>query len=197
MIVVGLVGYARSGKDTVADHLVAEHGFVKMAFADTIKTMLRTLDPIIDGDAGPVRLSHALMDVDGDENELKANYPEYRRLMQALGTECIRAEDPDFWVDATRRRIRGTKAHGVVVTDIRFPNELAAVRHSSGYPATIWRIERPGVGAADGHVSETNVGMMEVDRTIINGGPIAHLQEKIDDILLGQYRQRYMLGRAA
>ena len=37
MNIVGITGQAGSGKDTVADHLVAEHGYVKVALADPIK----------------------------------------------------------------------------------------------------------------------------------------------------------------
>lgn len=35
--VIGVSGYANSGKDTVADYLVQEHGFVKISLADPLK----------------------------------------------------------------------------------------------------------------------------------------------------------------
>lgn len=37
MTVIGLSGKARSGKDTIADYLVTQHGYTKVAFADTLK----------------------------------------------------------------------------------------------------------------------------------------------------------------
>lgn len=36
-LLIGLAGYAGSGKDTAADHLVNAHGFTKIAFADPLR----------------------------------------------------------------------------------------------------------------------------------------------------------------
>jgi hypothetical protein len=39
-VIIGISGQAGSGKDTVADYLVKEHGFVSIALADPMKRML-------------------------------------------------------------------------------------------------------------------------------------------------------------
>ena len=49
MVVIGLSGYASSGKDTVAQFLIEEHGFEKIAFADPIRNMLLAMNPIVHG----------------------------------------------------------------------------------------------------------------------------------------------------
>ena len=36
-MILGLVGFASSGKDTVADYLVRNHNFNRIAFADPLK----------------------------------------------------------------------------------------------------------------------------------------------------------------
>ena len=45
---IGLTGYPCSGKNALADVLVAEHGFTSIAFADPIREALLGLDPIVD-----------------------------------------------------------------------------------------------------------------------------------------------------
>ncbi len=36
-VLIGLMGYARSGKDTIAKFLVSRLGFKRLSFADTLK----------------------------------------------------------------------------------------------------------------------------------------------------------------
>ena len=43
--VIGLTGYAGSGKDTLANILVEEYGFTRIAFADKTKEFLYDLNP--------------------------------------------------------------------------------------------------------------------------------------------------------
>ena len=42
-MLVGLSGLKGSGKDTCADYLVKNHGFIKVAFADPLKDALKVL----------------------------------------------------------------------------------------------------------------------------------------------------------
>ena len=97
MKLIGLTGFAGSGKSTVAQYLVEQHGFTRLSFAAPLKKMLRTLDPqIMAGNGAAVRRLSDLWDAyEGKEQEVKnsAYGHEYRRLLQVLGTDCIRAVD--------------------------------------------------------------------------------------------------------
>jgi hypothetical protein len=46
-MIIGLSGYAQSGKDTVAKILVDHYGFRRVAFADKIKEMVLETNPIV------------------------------------------------------------------------------------------------------------------------------------------------------
>ena len=179
--VIGLTGYAGSGKSTVAKYLEERHGFVRIAFAAPLKTMLWTLDPILGTDVTgkDVRLSNLSR---WSENDIKGSEfgPEYRRLMQVLGTECVRAEQDDFWTQAAARR---TDAPGTnyVFDDVRFPNEAQFILDRS--PFGLWNVKRPMVGAANAHVSEQHAGSMGEVFTVINAGGIEPLHAKIDAAL--------------
>jgi dephospho-CoA kinase len=80
-VIIGLSGYARSGKDTVAELLVLNYGFKRMAFADGIREALSALNPILhDG----MRLNEVVKEYGW---ELAKSKDEVRRLLQVLGTE--------------------------------------------------------------------------------------------------------------
>lgn len=195
MIVVGLTGKAGAGKGVVADHLVEAHGFTKLSFAGPLKKMLRTLDPIMDStvyslDQGcdccepsyGTEVVH-LSELSDSEAELKAHYPEYRRLLQVLGTDCIRAVDEGFWVRAAMQQL--TDPNGkYVFDDVRFPNEASAVYLRGKRPA-LWHVDRPGHdGGAGVHASEQHAGKMGENLTLTNDGTIEALHEAVDRAVL-------------
>lgn len=189
MEIIGLTGYARSGKDTAADLLVRDYGFIKRSFATPLKHMLFTLNPIV-GHRGwsiffnrrDIRVQD-LFTMYGDEEGIKASKyaKEYRRLLQVLGTDCIRKIDKNFWVKAAMKEIRLLPADSrVVFTDVRFPNEAAAVIDNGGFTA---QVHRPGITQANAHSSERHVGRMHEDFILDNSGSIIHLGSELDDML--------------
>jgi hypothetical protein len=171
--VLGLSGYARSGKDTAADYLVDSYGFTKMSFADPMKKALITLDPMIDFGEGRAYLSQAIR-VGWDE--LKKISTEIRPLLQRMGTEIGRNMwGEDFWVDAAINSIPdGSK---VVFADVRFPNEARAVKELGGQ---VWRVERNGVGPANSHVSETALDGYKFDKVFDNSSSIEDFKTLLD-----------------
>lgn len=190
MILLGLTGKAGAGKDTVADRLVQQHGFVKSSFAGPLKEMLLTLDPILD-DQG-TRLSGVLREFSytlnaESEAHLKAHYGEYRRLLQVLGTDCIRALDEDFWVKAAMKGLKGLQpAARVVFSDARFPNEVSAIQDFNNgvfpdYPvlSEVWFIDRPNAGTRE-HSSEEGAGNMGEDLTLDNDRDLKTLYRDVD-----------------
>jgi hypothetical protein len=176
-VLIGLCGYACVGKDTAAQVLLEEMGFQRIAFADPIKKALMALDPFLPGnDEGQfLRLSDFCRDRPWSEVK---DYPEVRRLMQVLGTEVGRnLVDPDLWVKLARRKLESTLSVGdVVVTDVRFPNEARLIR---GYGGFLVRIERPGYGPVNEHVSDRASEHWAYDRRIDNDAEIPSLQSKM------------------
>ena len=191
MQVVGLTVFAGSGKSTVAEYLVKEHGFARLSFAAPLKKMLRTLNPIMGGNliygeqghrAGVLTLHQVFALRNGDELAVKASVygDEYRRLLQVLGTDCIRAVDPEFWVNAALKQITDADTK-VVFDDCRFPNEAEVI--SKFNPAGVWNIERPGIHAVNGHPSEQWAGKMNERIWLLNGSDIEGLHDQIDAAL--------------
>ena len=165
-MLLGLVGKAGSGKDTVADHLCKEHGFVKRSFAAPLKETLANL----------FAMSHEQL----YDQELKEVIDERygftpRWLLQHFGTDVCRRLYPHIWVDhltrtyfAMRDALPDVK---VVVSDTRFLNEATAIRDAGGY---VWRVvcknnpkEQKLTGEEQQHASEVEQEKIETDIALV------------------------------
>ncbi len=166
MILIGLTGKARSGKDTVGQMLVG-YGLDRVAFADPIKRML------IEGlGLGPEHVDSPLK-----EQPIPWLGKSPRQLMQTLGTEWGRAQHPEIWTLIAGREITASRlaGRGVVITDVRFENEAAFVRRQGGEIWHIWRDVEP-VAA---HSSEAGVAPLMGDRYIGNSGTLQELRNSV------------------
>ena len=169
-MIIGLSGYARSGKDTVAGLLP---DYKRRAFADVLRDALYRLNPYLRGNFTVADL------VDEYGWEVAKSDNEVRRLLQVLGTEVGRKMiDNDVWVQIATRDI--LKEDDIVFTDVRFPNEAEAIKALGG---TVWRIERPGIQAINGHASETAMDDWPFDATITNDGTLEDLQAQVETAL--------------
>jgi len=155
---IGLSGVARSGKDTLAAGL-AQYGYKRLAFADPLKEMAVTLNPIVDSQG--TRLADVVTS-DGWES-VKDRYPEARRILQFLGTEVVRAIKQDHWVEITREAIAA--GGRFVVTDVRFESEAEMIRQMGGIVVEIFRPSLPK--SKDAHISEAGV---VADWVVVNSG---------------------------
>ena len=174
MMVIGLCGLAGAGKSTAARHLVEHHGFVRRPFAALLKGMLRTLlhaqgvpagevDRMVEGDLKEVPCPH-----------LGGRTPRF--AMQTLGTEWGRALAPDLWVEMWAPSIVGLER--VVVDDVRFENEVAAVRALDGI---VVEVRRPGIALPAGaHASEVGV---VADAVLSNDRDPLALAVRLDAVL--------------
>lgn len=172
---VGLCGYAQSGKDTVAEHLVSAKGWTRVAFADALREILYALNPVADL---AIRMRD-LVDRDGWD-AAKVEHNEVRDLLQRLGTEAGREViNQALWVRLGEEKIE-LAGGPVVITDCRFPNEVQMVRRRKG--KLIW-IDRPGVGAANAHASEHSVTADDCDYVLKNNGTLRDLYHNVSDLL--------------
>jgi len=177
--IIGLSGWARSGKDTVADCLVAEHGYTKLSFAAPMKEALYRLNPRITVNNVSNTALQVGIDVYGWE-EIKEHSPDVRGLLQRFGTEVGREMfGQNFWVDQAIKSVPdGAK---VVVADVRFPNEADAIKALNG---KVFRVHRDGVYAANDHISEHALDNYDFDGVIENNGSIEYLKSLVERSIL-------------
>lgn len=180
-MIISLSGYAFVGKDTVANALVEHRGFVKYAWADTLRLAAAALNPIVhvEPDGKILRYNDVIESV--GYNEAKVLYPETRTILQRLGTEVGRnLIGGNVWVESTIRRINKDRplTNRIVITDTRFPNEADAVKRMSPDNLVV-RVHRDGVLAQSDHPSETSMDGWSYDDHIYNDGTIEEIADSV------------------
>lgn len=178
MTLVGLLGTKGVGKDTVGDYLVSCHDYEKRAFATPIK------------EACSILFQLPSTRFEGDEKEIVD--PRHglspRQMMQLVGTDFFRGKvHKDFWIRhfQTFHAGRVENSPSLVVTDLRFQNEVDLIKSLGGMVLRITRAPREGQDGRhttpDLHITEQGVALLQgVDATIENDASLEDLFEKVD-----------------
>lgn len=168
-MIIGLSGYAQSGKDTVAEMLCLNYGFKRISFALPMRDAIYTLNPLVDGRS---RIADVIEEYGWDV--AKAN-PEVRRLLQVFGTEVGREIfGQNFWVEQAFKRAK--EYERVVFSDVRFPNEAQAIVDNGGQ---VWRVQRENHKPVNAHSSETAMDNWRFDDLILNAGSLNDLFDEV------------------
>lgn len=167
-LVIGLMGKAGSGKDTVRA-IMENYGYVGKAFADPLRDMTKAFF-----NAGGISLNYMT------ERALKeSNIPElgfsYRTVVQTLGTEWGRNLSPDVWLNIVKSGIEKSYSSKFVISDVRFPNEFEWIIKSGG---EVWQIDRDVPGVRE-HASESSLNGFTPTRIIDNNSDIETLARTI------------------
>lgn len=177
IVILGISGYANSGKDTFADALVDNYGYKKVAFADPIRDVLLDMNPILMVEDGkPVHLK-TMVDTHGWD-ESKDLYPQVRQLMVNIGQAMRNNVSHRVWIDAALRRIKSSDR--VVFSDIRQLNEAQILKDTLG--AELIYIHRPGIGPANSQEAQSlPPGLFSWN--VVNDKDITALRAKADILM--------------
>lgn len=140
--IIGVCGIKGSGKDTIGNIICKnDDSFVKMSFADTLKDITSILmgwdRKLLQGDTIESREWREKADDYWSDAFGKMITP--RIILQQLGTEVLRNNFLEsIWVDSLKKKIINSDKN-IVITDVRFPNEIDMIKELGG---TIYRVER-------------------------------------------------------
>ena len=145
-MIIGFVGFIGSGKDTAADYLVNFHGFRRDSFANTLKDAVSAVfgwdRTLLEGRTKEAREWREQVDPWWAERLNKPNLTP-RWILQQWGTEvCRNGFHDDIWIASLENKMRKTKDN-IVISDVRFPNEIKAIKNAGGQVVRVVRGDDP------------------------------------------------------
>ena len=198
-MIIGLVGFIGSGKGTVGD-ILEQKGFIKDSFAKPLKdacaVMFGWSRELLEGDTEMSRMWREEPDSYWSEKFGREFTP--REALQKMGTEAGREVfHKDIWVISLLNRAKGKD---VVVTDVRFQNEIQYIQDNGGIVIRVKRGEDPDwfpllekikldtertkfMQHEHIHKSEWDWVGCEFDYTIDNNGTIQDLGKDVERVL--------------
>lgn len=178
MQVICISGKAQHGKDTTA-------GYLKQALESCDKTVLVAHY----GDLVKY-VCKTFFNWDGNKDEAG------RSLLQYVGTDVIRNQEPDYWVEFVSKMLYffDDRWDYVLIPDCRFYNEIDYLRND-GLDVTHLRVVRenfvsPLTEEQQNHPSETALDGVRADIVLLNRGSLDDLKRQIDSLV----HDRHMWG---
>jgi hypothetical protein len=198
-MLIGVVGFIGSGKGTVGD-ILSDYGFIGDSFArplkDAVAIMFGWPRELLEGDTELSRRWREEPDAFWSESFKRSFSP--RDALQLMGTEAGRQVfHQDVWVISLLNRARGKD---VVITDVRFQNEIKYIQENGGIVIRVRRGDDPVwykdmsllntessrleyMSKFNIHRSEWDWVGCDFDYLIDNDGNIGDLRKKIENVL--------------
>lgn len=146
-MIISLSGLISSGKDTVAEMLVEQHGFKRDSFAGTLKDAVAVIfgwdREVLEGKTPAAREQREQID---QWWAARLNNPELspRWILQHFGTEVCRNNlHTDIWVASLENKLRSLSNENIVISDARFTNELCMLKNAGAKMVCVSRGPKP------------------------------------------------------
>lgn len=203
-MIIGICGLIGAGKDTAADYLVNFHEFKRESYAGTLKDAVAAVfgwdRELLEGRTKAAREWREQIDPWWSQRLDMPNLTP-RLTLQLWGTEvCRKSFHDDIWIASVENKLRTTKDH-VVISDCRFPNEIASIRRAGGRiirivrgPDPEWyniaesanrgdKKAREWLGLNGIHASEFSWAGTEFDMIIDNNGSVEDLYAQLKNLV--------------
>ena len=176
IMLIGLIGLKQSGKDTIADYLVNEYFFEKLAFADPLKRVCKELFDLEESYFSDPSMKEAVVERWGISP---------RTMMQRVGTDIVRTHfGNDFWIRHMECRLKKLPpSTRVVISDVRFVSEAMFVKSHGGVLMRLKRQSSESDASDNDHISEMEQLIIQEDTTVFNFGTKDDLYQQLDDQL--------------
>jgi len=194
-MIIGLCGTQGSGKDTVANILISEYGFVKLTFASTLKDVVAILfswpRDLLEGLTEESRLWRETVD-DFWSEKLSISGFTPRKALQMIGTDLFRLHfNNDIWISIVENKIsvmlKNNPNINIVISDCRFANEFSLIKKfSDSHIITILREKNYSINKL-AHSSETEWVNYNFDAILQNDNSIDELKSNLKSLLSSRF----------
>jgi hypothetical protein len=209
-MIIGVCGLIGAGKDTIADYLVNIHQFRRESFANTLKDAVSSVfgwdRELLEGRTRHSREWREQVDPWWAERLAMPTLTP-RWVLQYWGTEVVRRGfHDDTWIASLENKLRKT-SDDTVISDCRFPNEIAAIKNAGGIVVRVargpdpewyrfaetvnrgpdrnieWSGAKTQLNKFNIHASETAWIGTDFDAVIDNNGTLDHLYKQVNDLV--------------
>lgn len=191
---IGISGFARSGKTTLANYIESEHGYERRHIAEPLRAMLREL---LRWNQIPDDMIERYLTGDLKESMIPEIGRTSRELQISLGTEWGRERvSRDLWSNTWTRAVE--PGDRVMNDSVRFPNEETAIRRLGGFTVLVmrkgthpaafkwgWlgRLLYHSFGLFWGVHDSERIDRLRPDAVLFNDGSIEDLHQQFDDLM--------------
>lgn len=195
--IIGIVGFIGSGKNTVGDHLVNLYDFEAMSFASSLKDAVSSIfgwpRHMIEGSTSESRKWREEPDEYWSKKMERLITPRF--ILQHIGTDILKTYfSTNIWLWSLESRMMNSNK-SIVITDVRFPNEIEMINSSGG---DLWWVQRGHVPSwysialtksdqmpSNIHITEYAwlADAIKTAKTLNNNGTLPILYGRIEDLL--------------
>lgn len=207
-MIVTVSGFIGSGKDTVSSYLQDKYNFQQVSFAGALKDAVASVfgwdRSMLEGRTAESRAWREQVD-QWWSTRLNMNITP-RWVLQYWGTDVLRNNfHDDIWIASLENKLRKTKDN-IVISDVRFPNEVTSIHNAGGVVIRIkrgndpdwfedafnvnagptnlsWAISKQKMGELKIHASETSWIGSKIDLTVSNDGSIDELFDQLESLV--------------
>ena len=201
-MIVGFMASGESGKSKCAEILADELGFTRVSYTEPIITVLYEINPIVL--VTPEDYQKVIKEMEWKQAsqfydmrinnyggfyyfrdlhvflgyDVSKRIKMVREYYQRAGTEAGRnLYGQDVWINLAEKKF--DKSENVVIENVRFENEALSVLRKDGF---LVKINRPGFGNINNHISDTGIPYHLATHTLENDGTVADLPQKVRDL---------------
>ena len=185
--IIAITGIARAGKDTTAEYLVQKYGYVRLAYADIMKSILCSTFNIppqeLEAYKNDSNSNIAVVDINQSADFVKYDLLKvtFRNILENFGQAMKALFGEKVWSNLIIQKIKELNHDKIVVSDVRFHVEIDGLRENFN-DVTLLKVTN-GLQPASEHASEVQ-HLEFTDYTLIdNTKDLKWLYTQIDKIV--------------